>query len=77
MPCFDNSKDNKEATTLLVKCIELIQALNFEIVAEGIETKEMVDFLEQNKITYLQGYYYSKPLSQKDFIDFLDNNSAK
>ena len=76
-PCFDNSKDNKEATTLLVKCIELIQALNFEIVAEGIETKEMVDFLEQNKITYLQGYYYSKPLSQKDFIDFLDNNSAK
>ncbi|WP_433945572.1 sensor domain-containing protein [Paenibacillus sp. SN-8-1] len=37
--------------------------LNFNVIAEGIEKKEQVDFLIQNACNLGQGYYYSPPLS--------------
>ena len=49
----------------------MITELNLKIVAEGVETKEMVEMLTDNGVDYLQGYYYSKPLSEKDYINFL------
>ena len=51
----------------------MIRKLGFHIVAEGIETAEQAAKLESIGCEYLQGYYYSKPLSQKDFLNFLDD----
>nr|WP_269845010.1 EAL domain-containing protein [Lottiidibacillus patelloidae] len=36
--------------------------LNCKIVAEGVETREQVEFLQQLDCHYIQGYYYSKPV---------------
>ncbi len=41
------------------------------IVCEGVETREMVDFLVQEGCDELQGYYYYKPMSQDDFEELL------
>jgi len=40
-------------------------------VAEGVETKEQLDYLNRNQITLLQGYYFGKPVSYLDFIKVL------
>ena len=37
-------------------------------MAEGVETKEQLDYLNRNQITLLQGYYFGKPVSYKEFI---------
>lgn len=47
---------------LLTDFIEYAHLKNFEIIAEGIETEEEVEFLKQNKCSIAQGYYFSKPI---------------
>lgn len=47
--------------------IKIAKELGIEVVAEGIETKNYVDFLKQEQCDMIQGYYYSKPLNQEEF----------
>ena len=51
--------------------IEIGKALRLNIVAEGVETFEQYNLLKNLKVDYIQGYYFSKPLTAKDFIQFL------
>ncbi len=48
---------------------ELANSFSSSVTAEGIETSEMREFLLRFKIKSLQGYYYSKPLPLKEFMD--------
>ena len=41
------------------------------LVAEGIETEEQYNAMKEIKISYIQGYYFSKPLPEEEFLDFL------
>ncbi|OCT16498.1 diguanylate cyclase [Paenibacillus pectinilyticus] len=47
--------------------ISMAHNLNLDVVAEGVETKDQLDFLQLKKCDAVQGYYYSKPLSVVDF----------
>ncbi|MGP4075340.1 putative bifunctional diguanylate cyclase/phosphodiesterase [Halobacillus sp. K22] len=42
--------------------IQLADAFKLEVVAEGIEDQDVLDFLRENECAYYQGYYFSKPL---------------
>ena len=50
-----------------------------KVIAEGIETEEHIEIFRRLQGDYLQGYYYSKPLNEENFIRFLDarNNGAQ
>lgn len=63
--------DEKDSTILLDCVIELAKKLSLRIVAEGVETKEQLEYLNRNEITLLQGYYFGKPVSYIDFIKVL------
>lgn len=56
---------------LIIAIIQLAHSLNLTVVAEGVENKEQLDFLEQNGIDELQGYYLSYPICSKDCIKLL------
>ncbi|HIF50508.1 MAG TPA: EAL domain-containing protein [Thiotrichaceae bacterium] len=43
--------------------------LDIKVVAEGVETKEQVDFLTENNCDCLQGYYFSEPLTSEKLED--------
>ena len=59
----------------LIKGIILMaKSLNLNVVAESVETKEQSDFLIKNNCFIMQGYYYSRPLSDINFIELLNNN---
>ncbi|MEO1937819.1 MAG: EAL domain-containing protein, partial [Sulfurimonas sp.] len=51
--------------------IALAKALDLEVVAEGVETQEDLDFMIEHGCYLIQGYYYSKPLSNEDMKEFL------
>ncbi len=53
----------------------MAQILNMQIVAEGVETNEQSQFLQQIGCYLAQGYLYSKPISQANFEDELDQLS--
>ena len=41
-----------------------------QVVAEGVETKEQLDFLKERTCQYVQGYYFGKPMPADQFIQF-------
>lgn len=51
--------------------IELGRALNFNVIAAGIEGFEQINFLKENKCHYGQGYYFSKPMPDKEVTKML------
>ena len=59
---------NEKAETVLRNTIEMVKMLKMEIVAEGAETLEQVDKLRKMGADFVQGFYYSKPISRDDFI---------
>ncbi|KQL36874.1 EAL domain-containing protein [Psychrobacillus sp. FJAT-21963] len=55
---------NNEKDAIIVKAIiSLAHNLHKEVIAEGVETKEQLDFLKTHQCDISQGYFFSKPLS--------------
>ncbi|SDM47338.1 PAS domain S-box-containing protein/diguanylate cyclase (GGDEF) domain-containing protein [Psychrobacillus sp. OK028] len=51
--------------------IRIGHSLGLEVVAEGVETKEVVDFLKAHNCHTIQGYYYSKPIEVYQVPSFI------
>lgn len=64
---FDDVENNIRARIIIDTIIQMCKRLNIKTVAEGIETKEQVEFLKKVKCDMIQGYYFSKPISVEDF----------
>ena len=62
---------DKEDVAIVKAIIALAQSLNMNTVAEGVETQEQLDFLVSQGCYNIQGYYYSKPLPEDEYKDFL------
>lgn len=67
--------ENQKAKYVMDAAIHMIHGMNLQIVSEGIETAEQYQSMEDLGISYIQGYYFSKPLPENDFIQFLENRS--
>nr|MBC8159514.1 EAL domain-containing protein [Alphaproteobacteria bacterium] len=52
---------------LVEAIINMARSLNLEVVAEGVETDEQVEFLRSHGCEFAQGYYFSKPVSAEEF----------
>ena len=51
--------------------VNIARVLNLRIICEGVETQEQVDFLRKSGIRFVQGYYYSRPVSEAVFKEKL------
>ena len=60
-----------EKKILIKTVVNFAQELNMKVICEGVETTEQADFINQLNCPMAQGFYYSKPLSQEDFIKTL------
>ncbi|SFD36323.1 sensor domain-containing protein [Pseudoalteromonas denitrificans] len=65
--------ENKEDRALVEGILSMANSLQLHVVAEGVETKEQVAFLKSKNCAYVQGYLYSKPLSEIAFKQFLES----
>ena len=55
-----NESENKNKIVKAI--ISLADSLSLELIAEGVETREQLDFLIKNDCNMVQGYLYSKPI---------------
>ena len=55
-------------------CINLARSLGLKTVSEGVETKEQMWAIRELGGDVIQGYYYSKPLSEEDFEKYLSTH---
>lgn len=70
-PCFETGESKTDAQIILESSVDMILKLGKEIVAEGVETKEQVDYLTERGVKYLQGFYFSKPLPEEGYLEFV------
>lgn len=63
---FNIFKDEKDSA-ITKTIINLAKNLKLDIIAEGVETKEHIEFFKENGCKYAQGYYYSKAVSPESF----------
>lgn len=56
--------------------IGLARSLNLNVIAEGVETRSHLDFLEQNNCYQVQGYYFSPALPPAEAREFLEKFNA-
>lgn len=58
---------NQEEVAIVKAMIYLSHELNLNVVAEGTETKEVIDLLRELGCNEVQGYYISKPVPKQEF----------
>jgi len=63
-----SDQDNSAIATAI---IAMAHSLNLKVVAEGVETSEQLSFLKDQGCDEVQGFYYSRPLSEGDFLELL------
>jgi EAL domain-containing protein (putative c-di-GMP-specific phosphodiesterase class I) len=63
---------NQDDRTIVEATINLAHTLGVEVVAEGVESIETHDLLEQMGCDYVQGYYISKPMDAENIPQWCD-----
>lgn len=61
---------NKADSELVNTIIAMAHSLGLTVVAEGVETQQQLTLLDDLGCDLVQGYYFSKPLPAKQFLDF-------
>lgn len=67
MGFLSKTGDAERGMTILKMIISLAKSLNMEVITEGVETREQVDFLTEFGCDVFQGYYFAKPMQVSDF----------
>ena len=73
---LQNNKPGMHGGSILNFVINLAKWMGLSVIAEGIETKEQVLFLRSISCTSGQGYFFSRPLPQRDFEDLMIHSSV-
>ena len=69
---LSNSSNSTRGKKIIRNVIALCLDLKMDVVTEGIETKDQIDFITRCGCQIGQGYYYAKPLCEKDFVTFAE-----
>lgn len=68
--------ENKKAKFVMEAAMQMIHDMKLKIVSEGIETREQMETITELGIDYIQGYYFSKPIPEKEFLKFIRERNA-
>jgi EAL domain-containing protein (putative c-di-GMP-specific phosphodiesterase class I)/GGDEF domain-containing protein len=69
-----NLETSSCARVILKKIVELAGELEKTIICEGAETRQQVDFLKKISCEEVQGFYYSHPLLETDFVSYMNEH---
>ena len=67
--------NNGKAKYVMDAAMHMIHGMDLKIVSEGIESKHQFETMHELGISYIQGYYFSKPLPEDEFVKFIRNAS--
>ena len=69
--------DDNNDKAIVQAIINLANIFNLKVQAEGVETKEHEELLQELDCNLSQGYFYNKPKPLNEFLDFIGDKNAK
>ena len=66
----------QEDAALVKAIINMAHSLGLEVIAEGVEEASQLHFLRQQGCDFAQGYFYNRPVTEKDFLDWIDSHNS-
>ena len=73
---LDGFERGGKVGTVVTSVMRMAKWLGIPVVAEGVETREQVDFLRTLGCEMIQGYYYSRPIPREEYEMLLDRNDV-
>lgn len=67
-----DSHKNSDDAAIVSAIISLAHDMDLKVVAEGIEEEEQLLFLKQRYCDQIQGFFFSKPLPQDEFLKYVE-----
>ena len=69
---FDNNSKK-----ILSSLINMSKRLGIHSLAEGVESKEQLNFLKDIGCEMMQGFYFSRPIDEKSYLEFIKRNNIE
>ena len=71
---IDDAMADENSKIILSSLMQMLKGLRYRCVCEGIETEEMYRMVRDMGCDYYQGFLFSKPIPEGDYIEFLKKN---
>ncbi len=68
---------NADDAAIATAIIKMARALNLDVLAEGVENAEQLNFLRDQNCYEIQGYYFSRPVTVDEIAEQLKNNFVR
>lgn len=72
-----DAEHSESTSRLLDGLIRVIRSLDYNVVQEGVETSSQLERTANSGGNYIQGYYFSRPIPEDDFIEYMENEAKK
>jgi EAL domain-containing protein (putative c-di-GMP-specific phosphodiesterase class I) len=72
----DHVADDEEDAAFAKMVIGIAKSLHLELIAEGVETAEQLEFLRSEGCHHIQGFYFSMPLTPDDALEYMKAHYA-
>ena len=72
-----NYESNKTVRLFMNSLVTILRESNKKIVVEGVEEKKHIEILKTLGVDYVQGFYYSQPLTEQQIIELIKQKALK
>lgn len=73
---IDDIDDTSSSYPVIDSIISMAQAMDLQLVAEGVETQTQLDYMRAKACDLIQGFYFFKPMPQQQLLDALEQQVA-
>ena len=68
---LDEIMSTERGKIIVESSVRMAKMIGLDVIAEGVETQEQLEFLRSIDCDMAQGYYYSKPIPVEEFEEFI------
>lgn len=69
-------ESEKKAKAVVQAAVRMIVDMELNALTEGVETREQLEEMQRIGVNFIQGFYFSKPIPENEFIEFLKKNQG-
>ncbi len=73
---FNGTVNSQKGRAVISTVVDLAKNLDMQVISEGVETVEQVDFLQDIECHMVQGYFFAKPMPIKEFEELWTKDLA-